>query len=666
MPGYDQRQRRNALSTPTSPSQAGSDARPSFRATILSLPRYAKQTFMVVTDVVLLAAALTISIWIVYGSITSVHLRWLASTVAVGVPILWASGLYTSIIRYVGFELFRMGMQAAVVITLVMSGINYFTGSIDAARRVSVIFLALALILVIGSRYLARVLLVTRTADKEPVIVYGAGDAGAQLIGNLLAGDSYLPVAVVDDNPGLRGARIKGLYVRSPSQLAELVDSTGATRVLLAIPSASHRQRREVLQRISEFPVRVQTMPGINDIVSGRSRVDDLSDVDVQDLLGRDPVPPIKRLLDASIAGKSVMVTGAGGSIGSELCRQIIQLRPKRLVCLEQAEASLYEIDRELSQLATDSNVATEVVPLLGSVHHEGRMRRALELFGVQTVYHAAAYKHVPIVERNLFEGIHNNVFGTLHTARAAAGAGVETFVLISTDKAVNPTSVMGATKRMSEMILQSIDRRTADMNVSIVRFGNVLESSGSVVPLFKEQIRSGGPVTVTHRDIIRYFMTIPEAAQLVIQAGAMARGGNVFVLDMGRPVRIEDLARRMINLMGLTVRDEGNPDGDIAIEYIGLRPAEKLYEELLIGSDVSGTEHPRIMRADEECLPSGALTEILKQLLDASSELDYERARELLMNGVREYQPANGIDDYLWGQKMVVVEDDKIIDFPQ
>jgi FlaA1/EpsC-like NDP-sugar epimerase len=459
-------------------------------------------------------------------------------------------------------------------------------------------------------------------------------------------------VAIIDDKSGLHGKRVHGLEVFSPKRLEELIESTGATGVLLAVPSASRHRRRQILERLSNYSVHVRTIPEVSDLISGKARVDDITEVDVKDLLGRDPVPPNKKLLRGSVSNKNVLVTGAGGSIGSELCRQIVRLGPKRLVCFEISESSLYSIDREIRQMLEADNLDCEVVALLGSAHHEARVQEALEAFSIDTVYHAAAYKHVPIVEHNIFEGIHNNVFGTLHTARAAINAGVEKFVLISTDKAVNPTSVMGATKRLSEQVLQAYNSRAKKTRFCMVRFGNVLESSGSVVPLFREQIRSGGPVTVTHRDIIRYFMTIPEAAQLVIQAGSMAKGGDVFVLDMGKPVRIEDLARRMIHLMGLTVRDEDTPDGDIEIQYIGLRPAEKLYEELLIGSNVSGTEHPRIMRADEDFLPYEELDGILGDLKKASAGLDYSAARQTLLRAVVEYAPHNGIDDLVWLQK--------------
>jgi len=383
--------------------------------------------------------------------------------------------------------------------------------------------------------------------------------------------------------------------------------------------------------------------------VTGKARVDDIRDVDVEDLLQREAVPPDKKLLAASVTRKSVMVTGAGGSIGSELCRQILKLRPKMLVLFEISEVALYNIEKELQKLSGKLGIECDVVALLGSIHHQDRVLEIMQTFEVNTVYHAAAYKHVPVVEQNVLEGVHNNIFGTLHTARAAVEAKVDTFVLVSTDKAVSPTNVMGATKRFSELLLQAMQDQYSSICFSMVRFGNVLESSGSVVPLFREQIRAGGPVTVTHREIIRYFMTIPEAAQLVIQAGAMARGGDVFVLDMGKPVRIQDLAKHMINLMGLTVRDDDHPDGDIEIQYTGLRPAEKLYEELLIGSNVSGTHHPRIMRANEEYLDYEQLLPLLEDLRASSLKLDRDRVRDVLLHSVSGYAPTNGIDDLVW-----------------
>jgi FlaA1/EpsC-like NDP-sugar epimerase len=466
----------------------------------------------------------------------------------------------------------------------------------------------------------------------------------------------------------LQGKRVHGVEVYAPVHIGELISDTEATRVLLAMPSASRRTRRTVLERLSDFPVHVQTIPEIRDLVTGKARVDDIRDVDVEDLLGRDAIPPDPKLLHASITGKTVMVTGAGGSIGSELCRQILQLAPKTLVLYEISEYALYRIERELQDSSRNIGSNCEIVPLIGSVHHIDRVREVLEVFHINTVYHAAAYKHVPVVEQNLLEGVYNNVFGTLHIAKAAIEAGTDTFVLISTDKAVSPTSVMGATKRLAEMILQALQDEHPKIRFSMVRFGNVLASSGSVVPLFREQIRKGGPVTVTHREIIRYFMTIPEAAQLVIQAGGMARGGDVFVLDMGQPVKIRDLARRMINLMGLTVRDEENPDGDIAIKYTGLRPAERLYEELLIGNDVSGTNHPRIMRANEDYMSFDELLPLIEKLRAAAECLDRDGAREVLKFAVAGYEPVNGVDDLVWSKKhgpprQEAADADKVID---
>ena len=623
---------------------------------------------MVAADAASYSLAAIASLWVLSESSLpgAATTALVALSILVAIPVHFLFGLYASVVRYMGFALLATGFQATLVVSAVVGGVCFVLGLTQAPGRFGVVFWSISLTLVVAGRSAARMFLSRRNRNREPVIIYGAGQGGAHLAEALFTGDDYLPVALVDDKKSLHGTRIHGLKVYPSSTLKKIIDKTGATGVLLAIPSASRHRRRQVLQRLSEFPVHVQTMPEIKNIVSGKARVDDITEVNVEDLLGRDPVPPNPTLLGGSVTGKSVMVTGAGGSIGSELCRQILKLNPTRLVCFEISEAALYSIDKELGELLKKLDNDCEVVSLLGSVHHEKRIREALEVFDVQTVYHAAAYKHVPIVEHNLFEGLHNNVFGTLHTARAAATAGVETFVLISTDKAVNPTNVMGATKRFAELVLQASN--SATMRCCMVRFGNVLESSGSVVPLFREQIRKGGPVTVTHRDIIRYFMTIPEAAQLVIQAASMAKGGDVFVLDMGEPVKIADLAHRMINLMGLSVRNEENPEGDIEIQFVGLRPAEKLFEELLIGSNVHGTEHPRIMRADEDSLPHDTLAQLLEDMADASKQLDYDRARDILMRAVKEYSPRNGIDDLVWVRKTgsdASSEAHTVVDFP-
>jgi len=642
-----------------------------FRTRILTLPRRVKQLSMIATDTIFYSLSVALSMWIVYGSVGDATEFWRISavTIAAAVPILWVFGLYASIVRYIGFELFRTGLMSTFLVATALFLLNYWAGRVDAPLRAGIVFWAISLILIIGSRFLARVFLLRRNQNRELVIVYGAGEAGARLIADLLAGDDYLPVAVLDDNREMLGKRVHGLRVKAPERLAELVGKYEVASVLLAIPSASRRARRQVLETISAVPVRVQTMPGISDIVSGKARVDDIRAVEIEDLLGRNPVPPDNKLLRASTSGKNVLVTGAGGSIGSELCKQILLQQPRQLILFDISEPSLYQIDRRLRTLARKKDIDCEITALLGSVHDERRIREIMGSFKIETVYHAAAYKHVPIVEQNLFEGIQNNVLGTWHTVQAAIDARVQSFVLISTDKAVNPTSVMGATKRFAEIILQSCQSRTHDTCLSMVRFGNVLESSGSVVPLFKDQIRNGGPVTVTHRDIVRYFMTIPEAAQLVIQAGAMAHGGDVFVLDMGNPVKIDDLAHRMISLMGLTVRDESNPDGDIEIEYMGLRPAEKLYEELLIGANVAGTEHSRILRADEHSLSLDVVTALVGELQEAAAKQDYAKAREVLVRAVREYTPENGIDDLVWRRRTGTESDAQastVVQFPK
>ena len=462
-------------------------------------------------------------------------------------------------------------------------------------------------------------------------------------------------MAFVDDKRALQHNHINGVTVFPPAELPRLIRDRGVQRILLAMPTASRRRRQEILNSIGSLGVRVQSLPELSDLISGHARIDELRDVDVNDLLGRDPVPPNPALFKSCIHGKSVMVTGAGGSIGAELCRQILTLAPRRLVLFEMSEVALYTIDSELKQIAERNKLQVEILPLLGNAHHRHRVREVMSSCGVQTVYHAAAYKHVPIVEHNVIEGLHNNIISTWYTAEAALETGVETFVLISTDKAVNPANVMGATKRFAELVLQGLQQRGGGQTrFCMVRFGNVLDSSGSVVPLFREQIRQGGPVTVTHPDVIRYFMTIPEAAQLVIQAGAMGRGGDVFVLDMGQPVRIDDLARRMISLMGLTVRDATNPDGDIEIKYSGLRTGEKLFEELLIGSNVTGTDHQRILRAIEHSLPWERVQQLLDDLLIALASFDCRRAIARLSEAVAEYKSSNDIQDYMWNRRRV------------
>ena len=549
-------------------------------------------------------------------------------------------------------------MAGVSLSVLVLAVFDHFFAQHQIPLSAFGIYWALALLYVGGSRFLARYLFLhTGNNGKAAarVAIYGAGGAGARVCSALLGGPDFEPVAFIDDKKSLQGSSINGMRVYDSDSLPRLVRQHRIDRVLLAMPSATRRRRREILAQLEPLGVHVQSLPNLSDLISGKAQISELCDVDVGDLLGRDPVPPQATLFGSCIRGKCVLVTGAGGSIGAELCRQIIRLSPSRLVLFEMSELALYNIERELEEIAANEGLTVEIVPLLGNAHHRHRVREVLAAFGVQTVYHAAAYKHVPIVEHNVVEGIHNNVISTWYTAEAALETGVETFVLISTDKAVNPANVMGATKRLAELVLQALQERTTDTRFCMVRFGNVLASSGSVVPLFQEQIRRGGPVTVTHRDVIRYFMTIPEAAQLVMQAGSMAKGGDVFVLDMGRPVRIDDLARRLVNLMGLTVRDANNPDGDIEIEYTGLRTAEKLFEELLIGTNVTGTDHPMIMRAMEHRLAWPRMEQILNDLLVALASFDCHRALALLSESVAEYEADVDIRDYVWTRKAVL-----------
>jgi FlaA1/EpsC-like NDP-sugar epimerase len=624
------------------------------KARLIQLPRRAKRVINILADGLLITLALVVALLVNHpGTLAVIADRWFLFAVAIiaAITIFSQQGLYRAVMRFIGtrmvFAVLRSVTIVAVVVALASA---WFVGdSLANAVATGLTFWAFALLAVAGGRILMRIFLLRQDTPGERVAIYGAGEAGAGLVATLMGGNDCVPVAFVDDNLAVQGRSINGVQVYHPDVLPRLIGELGIKRVLLALPSVSRRQRQQIIANLESLPVHVQTIPDIADLVSGNARVDEISEVDVADLLGRDPVPPHDRLLDGCIRYKSVIVTGAGGSIGSELCRQIIQLGPKRLLLFEISELALYEIERELKLIAKREMLDVEIVALLGSVHHQARVLDVLKTFEVNTVYHAAAYKHVPMVEHNMIEGVHNNIMGTWYTAQAAEEAGVETFVLISTDKAVSPVNVMGATKRFAELVLQGFEERGSKTHFCMVRFGNVLASSGSVVPLFREQIRRGGPVTVTHPEIIRYFMTITEAAQLVIQAGSMGKGGDVFVLDMGRPVRIEDLARRMIHLMGLSVSDEDNPDGDISIEYTGLRPAEKLFEELLIGNNVMGTEHPMIMRAMEESLPWPQVQTYIEELLIAAGHFDCDRIRELLLACVSGYVPKNGVEDLVW-----------------
>ncbi len=628
---------------------------------ILALPRETKRFIMATADAVAIPTALWAALALKFDTLNPSADRTFSYFVVAVVSALFffsVFGLYRAVIRFVGPKAMLTVFTGVSMSVLVLALFDRFLASHQIPLSALGIYGALALLYVGGSRFAARYLFQysgVRGRSVTRVAIYGAGTAGAHISSVLLSGADYDPVAFIDDKKSLHGSSINGVRVYGSDVLPKLVRQHRIDRVLLAMPATTRRRRREILTQLEPLGVRIQSLPSLPDLIAGNAQISELCDVEVSDLLGRDPVPPKPKLFGSCIRAKCVLVTGAGGSIGSELCRQIIRLAPTRLVLFEMSEIALYNIERELEDIAASEHIEVDIVPLLGNAHHRHRVREVLSAFGVQTVYHAAAYKHVPIVEYNVVEGIHNNVISTWYTAEAALETGVETFVLISTDKAVNPANVMGATKRLAELVLQALQERTTHTRFCMVRFGNVLASSGSVVPLFQEQIRRGGPVTVTHPDVIRYFMTIPEAAQLVIQAGSMAKGGDVFVLDMGRPVRIDDLARRMVNLMGLTVRDANNPEGDIEIEYTGLRTAEKLFEELLIGTNVTGTDHPMIMRAMEHRLSWPRMEQILNELLVALASFDCHRALALLAEAVAEYQADVDIRDYVWRRKAVL-----------
>lgn len=615
---------------------------------LLNLPRSQKRWLMVLADVVMLPLALWSGFAIRLAEpFPPIMLEtwWLFPLVVlVGIPVFAKLGLYRAVVRFMGSRtIWAVGSGVAVLALVLWAAVAI--GRIDSfPRSVPINFAIVAFLYVGGSRFLVRTWyrsIIEASAGAEPVIVFGAGEAGVQLLSGLKAGGRFRVVAFVDEDRSLQGSSIDGIPVHKPAHLARLVNRFRVGRVLLAIPSATRQERRRILEQLEPLPVYVQTVPSMEAVISGHASLEQLEDVDIGDLLGRDPVPPDPELLTRSVRGRVVMVTGAGGSIGSELCRRIIRLEPAALILFERNEFALYSIEREMQEVAAQLEQYPAIRAVLGSVANARRVAAVLEEHGVQTLYHAAAYKHVPIVESNLIEGVRNNVFGTAVLAEAALNAGVERFILISTDKAVRPTNVMGATKRLAEMVLQDRARERRGTIFSMVRFGNVLGSSGSVVPLFHQQIRDGGPVTVTDPEITRYFMSIPEAAELVIQAGAMAEGGEVYVLDMGEPVRIIDLARRMIRLHGRQVKEDGMPEDGVEIVFTGLRPGEKLYEELLIGDNVEPTAHARIMRAREDCVAPQDLQAALTQLDQADREMDTERACQTIRAVVHEYAPA-------------------------
>jgi FlaA1/EpsC-like NDP-sugar epimerase len=578
---------------------------------LLGLPRAAKRFLALSLDMGLCVLTVWLAYYLRLGefvALSGTALFTVGASIGIALPIFAVSGLYRAIFRYSGWPALLAVARAVGIYGLLYASVFTAIGVAGVPRTVGIIQPILLLLFVGASRALARIWLgdqylsILRQASRPRVLIYGAGNTGRQLAAAMANSHEMQVAGFLDDDDRLHGHVLNGQPIYNPADLDNLATTLNISDVLLAMPSLSRRRRNEVLGQIRAGKVAVRTLPSVTDLAQGKVSISDLRELDIDDLLGREPVMPNHILLAMNVRSKVVMVTGAGGSIGSELCRQILSIGPSKLLLVEQSEFALYGIHQELEEKLAGHDVV--LVPLLASVQDNGRMREIMSTWHPDTVYHAAAYKHVPLVEHNPAEGIKNNVLGTLRTAQAAAENGVSDFVLISTDKAVRPTNIMGASKRLAEMALQALAASTSGNRFSIVRFGNVLGSSGSVVPKFRQQIRDGGPITLTHPEINRYFMTIPEASQLVIQAGAMAKGDDVFVLDMGQSVKIIDLARRMIELSGLNVKDELNPDGDIEIEITGLRPGEKLYEELLIGDNPKPTSHPRIMKAHEEFIP--------------------------------------------------------------
>lgn len=622
--------------------------------TLLALPRNIKKICFLIHDFLMIFIAFwfTQSLKADYSNEWFDPANWqsflLTALLTIGLFV--RMGLYRAVTRFVSFHVLTTAFAGSIV-----SAVLFFLNTLIFEERLRlalpIVYFLLLFVSVTGSRMVLRGLLSEHPKKQMiPVIIYGAGRSGRQLLEAVKQMREYSAAAFVDDDPKLWHTVIYDLAVYQPDAIAFLIERYGVEKILLAIPGATQEQRRRIINKLEAYPCEVLTIPGMKDLMDGKISIGTLKKISVSDLLGRDSVAPDNRLMSADIEGKTVMVTGAGGSIGSELCRQIIRRRPEKLLLFELSEFALYAVEKELRETCIQKRLDTEILPFLGSVQNRTLLEHVMTAFSVATVYHAAAYKHVPMVEFNTVEGIRNNIFGTLECALAATTSGVETFVLISTDKAVRPTNTMGASKRMAELCLQALAAEPGQKTrFSMVRFGNVLGSSGSVVPLFEKQIAEGGPLTLTHPEITRYFMTIPEAAQLVIQAGAMGTGGDVFVLDMGESVKIIDLARQMITLSGLKPNTPEQPDGDIEILITGLRPGEKLYEELLIGDNVRKTGHPRIMTANETMLPWHELSALLDRIRAACDRYDQQAIRTLLINAPTGFTPSDGICDLLW-----------------
>ncbi len=619
---------------------------------IINLPRTVKRIITVVLDTFFIGLAFFGSLGIRYDNSSafySYHYWSILSIVLfITLVIFIKLGLYRAVLRFITISILRTVLIETLISTVIMMLVAYLS-QVAIPRTVPFLYFVLLTLLVVGSRLFFRTLLNSERDTKKSVIIYGAGDSGRQLLTALNQMTGYFVSAFVDDDRKLHKLTLHGIKVYSPTKLKELISQHNVEQILLAIPSAPISRRKEIINQLATLPCEVLTVPGMEDIVTGKAKLTTLNKVSIDDLLGREPVAPVQELLSANIQDKIVMVTGAGGSIGSELCRQIIQQKPSKLILFELNEFSLYSIESELRATIKQKELDVALLPIMGSIQNKAYLSNVMATFNVETVYHAAAYKHVPLVEYNVVEGVRNNVLGTLNCALSAIEHKVETFVLISTDKAVRPTNTMGTTKRIAELILQALANTQSNTRFCMVRFGNVLGSSGSVVPLFRKQIEQGGPITLTHPEITRYFMTVPEASQLVIQAGAMGKGGDVFVLDMGESVKIIDLARRMIQLTGLKEKNQENPNGDIEIKISGLRPGEKLYEELLIGDNVQKTTHPRIMTATEIMLDWDKLYPILKQLEEYCDMYAVEDIRQILLKLPTAFNPVDNICDLIW-----------------
>lgn len=633
-----------------------------FASPVLNLPRVAKRLIVLAVD----ASLCVLTVWLAYYlrldywiSLTNPDFGWnpmaaVGMSLLIAIPLFIVNGFYRAIFRYSGLSAIFTVSKVIAVYGVIYAAIFTAMGVSGVPRTVGIIQPILLMVFVGLTRLFARFWLgglyrnQLQLANLPRVLIYGAGATGRQLAGALANSHEMRVVGFIDDNKALHKQTINDLKIFNPQDLPGLVETLGVNTVLLAFNAASRKRRNEILDSISKSKVAVRTLPRVTEIAAGKISVSDLRELDIDDLLGRDPVSPDPELLSKNILGKVVLVTGAGGSIGSELCRQILNVGPSQLLLVEQSEFALYQIHQELEQKISAGKAQVTLIPFLASVRDEARMDSIIAKFKPQTIFHAAAYKHVPLVEHNLSEGICNNVFGTYITAKLALKHSAENFVLISTDKAVRPTNVMGATKRLAEMSLQALAETSSTTVFSMVRFGNVLGSSGSVVPLFRQQIRDGGPITLTHRDITRYFMTIPEAAQLVIQASALAKGGDVFLLDMGEPIKIYDLAVRMIELSGLSLRDESNPEGDIEIQITGLRPGEKLYEELLIGNDPKQTVHSRILMGAESYLSTREFELELFELSRFLNQGNLRGASEILCRCVEGYS-AGGVVDWVF-----------------